>query len=112
MAHASTPESFVFPQVAFVGEKGCFICIDYTPTYVYDKDKHAYTDKRSGKKVEAIIPNQRYERIFVQLPMGFDDVLVPDTKLRFEGFEARFYRDFNSGEYFLSAKAASVVVIK
>lgn len=106
------PESLTLYQNTYVNDNGFFICTDTTSIFAYDKENRVYTDKRIGTKVEVVIPQQKYERIVVQLPMGFDDLLVPNAKLRFEGFESRFYRDFQSGEYFLSAKASSVVIVK
>lgn len=111
MAATLTPASLNLVQSSFIDATGYFICVDATPTFLYDKENRIYTDKRNGTKLEVVIPQQKYERIVIQLPVGFDDI-APNTKLRFEGLSAHFYRDFATGEYFISAKAEKAIVVK
>lgn len=106
------PSDLAITQTALIGIDGHFICIGSSPSYVFDKENQRMTDKRSGTKAEVVIPTQKYARLNIQLPMGFDDLLVPDAKLRFEGFSARFYRDFHSGDFAITAKADKVIVVK
>ena len=112
MANYLNLEDLILNQSALIGDNGFFICIDMSPTYQYDKENKCYTDKRVGTKVTVVIPSQKYARLTVQLPMGFDELLVPNAKLRFEGFSLRFYREFNSGDFVSSAKADKVIVVK
>ena len=112
MAKYLEPQDLNLKQAALIDESGCFICIGAVPSYVFDKENQRPTDKRSGTKAEVVIPQQKYARLIVQLPMGFDEILVPDAKLRFDGFSAKFYRDFNSGEYLITAKADKAMVVK
>ena len=111
MGNAINPESLTLGQSAFFDETGHVIFVSSTPSFLFDKDNKVYTDKRIGTKIEVVIPQQKYERMFVQLPVVVDDI-EPNTKLRFEGFSAHFYRDFTTGEYFLTAKADKVIVVK
>lgn len=106
------PQDLLLTQNALLDGDGVFICVSASPSYVYDKAAQKMTDKRSGTKVDVVIPQQKYAHLSVQLPVGYDDILVPDAKLRFDGFSLRFYRDFNSGEYLASAKADKAVIVK
>lgn len=109
---ALSPDQIILTESNLIDGKGCFICVGISEVKEYDKEKKTYTDKRIGTRVEVVIPQRRYARLYVQIPIGFDDLLVPDAKIRFEGLEARFYRDFSSGEYNLSAKATGITVLK
>lgn len=112
MGNTLEPSDLTLTQPALISTDGFFICIGANPTYVFDKENQRTTDRRSGTKAEVVIPDQKYARLGVQLPMGFDELLVPNAKLRFEGFSAKFYKDFRSGEYAITAKADKVIVVK
>lgn len=106
------PENFTF---TFKGMANADygVVVGVKPIYQYDKEKGIYTQQVIGKRVKLVLPSQSYEKIDVVLPADtITSDIQPDTKVTFEGFEARLCRNYNSGDYFFSCKAQKIVIVK
>lgn len=75
------------------------------------------TENQTHKKVEAVMPNNKYEKVTVKVD-GVKNPLTPEliaqgggtVKVKFKGLTGKFYRT-NSGEYALSCTATGVEVV-
>lgn len=106
------PEDLNLSSYLFQNDKDFAICVGFADVKEYDREKQAYTGKIVGTRVEVVLPEHKYAHINVIIPTEFKGLLAPNCKVRFEGLTANYYRDFRSQEYYISAKANSVVVIK
>lgn len=102
--------SFSFPAIA---NADFGIVVDEEEVYKYDKEQHMYTDEKTGVKLTVVLPEQMYEKITVLLPLdGLDKEVQPNIKVKFENFQAQFYRNFNTGEYNLVCRATRAIAVK
>lgn len=91
---------------------GTMILVDVAPYFKYkDNEK---TDIVEGYRYTVALPNQKFEKIGVkvagnqQLEISDDDSMM---QVDFTGFEAKFFRNFKTKEYILTANADSIEVI-
>jgi len=94
------------------------LLIGYTEIFEYDKESRKKTDKQIGISYILVLDSMGFEKLSVKVLGNLKPVISMDAlqdanavRCRFVGFKARFYRDFKSGEYRLTASAEAIVLI-
>lgn len=101
-------------QIAGVNDGSAF-AVGIADGYEYVDGKR--TENQTHKKVEAVMPNNKYEKILVKVA-GVKHPLTAEliaqnggtVKVRFKNLTGKFYRT-SSGEYALSCTADAVEVV-
>lgn len=93
------------------------LLIGFTPIMEYDKETRRRTDKQTGVSYDIILEHNSYEKLSIKVqsvkPVISMEALQDANAVRctFKGFKARFYKDFKSGEYRLTASAESIILV-
>ena len=90
------------------------IAIKSTPHYPWDAESNSRSKTRTGSTILVVCPAREFERFSVTITGQNYDKLFNGAEplmVTFEGFEARFYKDFRSGEYVLTAKADEMIPV-
>ncbi|MBR5509580.1 MAG: hypothetical protein IKV59_05960 [Lachnospiraceae bacterium] len=101
-------------QIAGVND-GSALAVGISDGYEYADGKR--TEKQTHKKVEAVMPNNKYEKIMVKVA-GEKHPLTAEliaqnggtVKVKFKNLTGKFYRS-NGGDYMLSCTASAVEVV-
>lgn len=111
-----TPDKLTLTLPLLNGGSSKVLLTSFSPIFEYDKENRKWTDKQTGFSFEVVLPGGNYEKIKVRVPGNKIPGIRPEDlkeaiPCTFEGFEARFYKDFKSGEYRLTASANSIILV-
>lgn len=93
------------------------LLIGFSPIMEYDKETRKRTDRQIGISYEIVLNKNNYEKITVKVghlkPVIDMESLHEANAVRctFKDFKARFYRDYKSNNYLLTASAGSIIII-
>jgi len=110
-------ENLLFSWEHLSGTRQRGILVGFSPTFEFDNENKKRTDKQTGLAYEVVLPNNGYEKVLVKVantkPVIKEDELelAETVYCSFTGFKARFYKDFRTGEYKLTASADSIVLL-
>ncbi|RFZ78803.1 hypothetical protein DS742_11890 [Lacrimispora amygdalina] len=94
------------------------LMIGYAPIFEYDKESKQKTEKITGHAYEIVLDSNNFDKLFVKIlgdlkpAISLEDIQsVSAVRCTFKGFKARFYRNYKTNEYLLTASADSIVII-
>lgn len=93
------------------------ILIGYSPLMEYDADTKKRTKKQIGTGYEIVIPSNNYEKLLVKIKndlkptINLEELENKAIKCGFKNFKAKFYRDYKSNSYLLTASADSIIIL-
>lgn len=111
-----TPDKLTLTLPLLNGGSDRVLLTNLTAVYEYDRENKKWTDKQIGFSYEVVLPGGNYEKINVKVPGSKMPGIKPEdlkeaVPVTFANFSAKFYRDFRSGEYRLTASADSVILL-
>ncbi|WP_313181652.1 hypothetical protein [Lacrimispora sp.] len=112
-----TPDKLSLNLSLLNGGSDSAILIGYSPIMEYDKENRKRTDRQIGILYEVVLDRNGYEKLSVKVgdlkPAISMEALQDANAVRctFKGFNARFYKDFRSGEYRLTASSDSIILV-
>lgn len=113
-----TPDKLTLTLPLLNGGSENVILIGFTPIMEYDPETRKRTDKQIGLSYNVVLDNNGYEKLSVKVqslkPVISIEALqeVNCVRCTFKGFKARFYKDFRSGEYRLTASSDAIILVE
>jgi hypothetical protein len=93
------------------------LLIGMAPIMEYDKESRKRTDKQLGISYMIVLNKNNFEKINVKVGDLKSAIPMEDleeknaVKCTFKGFKARFYRDFKTNSYLLTASADAIIIL-
>lgn len=112
-----TPDNLVLTLPVLNNGSDEALLIGMSPIMEYDKESRKRTDKQIGISYLIVLNKNNFEKITVKVgdlkPVISMEQLEEQNaiKCNFKGFKARFYRDFKTNNYLLTASADSIVIL-
>jgi hypothetical protein len=111
-----TPDKLNLSLSLLNGGSDSVLLIGYSSIMEYDKETRKRTDRQVGILYEVVLDRNGYEKLSVKVgnlkPVISMEALQDANAVRctFKGFKARFYRDYKTNDYLLTASAEAILL--
>jgi len=112
-----TPDKLTLSLALLNGGSNNALLIGFSPIMEYDKESRKRTDKQIGISYDVILNHNSYEKISIKTGDLKPAISLEELEVRnavpctAKGFKARFYHDFKSNSYLLTASADSIIIL-
>ncbi len=114
-----TPESLIITFPMLTNGLDSSILTNFQAIYEFSKETNKRTDKQIGISYEIVLDSNNYEKLVVKTSdlkpaISLEELEKAKTPIRcsFEGFKARFYRNYRTNTYALTASADKIILLE